>query len=120
MSGKILMLAKLSLKSFVYTLSEIFCFPDEVVKRIYEIYSIEKIICYHVLTDTYSTSLQFLIISDPASNIPEPKIRDIIFELIINTKIYNRFDTSHPFWHNLNARKPKRQKTWSLRDREYQ
>ena len=67
---------------------------------------IEKIIYYHILTDRDSTSLQFSIISEPVSNIPEI----LNFEVIINTQIYNRFDTSHPFWKKFNARKPNRQK----------
>ena len=105
-TGKLLMFAKLFLKSFVYLLSKIFCFPDETVKKIYKKYMIEKIIYYHILTDTDSTSFQFVIISDPARNIPEI----LSFEVIISTKIYNRFDTSHPFWEKFNARKPKKQK----------
>ena len=36
MSGKLLMFAKLSLKSFIYELSETMCFPDETVLNIYE------------------------------------------------------------------------------------
>ena len=52
---------------------------------------------HHVLTDMDSTSLPFIIVSDTNSDVPEPKFRDIIFEVIIATKIYNRIDTSHPF-----------------------
>ena len=62
---------------------------------------------YHVLTDTNSTSLQFIIISDPNSNVPEPKIRDVLFNVIIATKIYKCFDTSHPFWPGKTAEKKK-------------
>ena len=32
----------------------------------------------------------------------------------MKTKIYKRFDTSHPFWEKFNARKPKRQKKLGL------
>ena len=35
----------------------------------------------------------------------EPKFRDIIFEIIVTTKIYKRFDSSHKFWDNFSARK---------------
>ena len=110
MSGKLLMFAKLSLKSFIYSLAEIFCFPPAEVKEIYKKYQIESIQMYHTLTDTDTTSLQFIIVSDPNSSVPEPKIRDVIFEIIIATPIYKRFDTSHPFWDNFNARKEKRKK----------
>ena len=114
MSGKLLMFAKLSLKSFIYLLTEILSFPDEDVKKIYDKYMIEQIICYHILTDTDSTSLQFEITSDPSNNIPETRVRDVIFEVIVSTKIYNRFDTSQSFWDNFDARKPKRQKKLGL------
>ena len=54
------------------------------------------------------------MISDPSSDFPESKIRDLIFEIIVKRKIYKRFDTSHPFWEKCNARKPKRQKMLGL------
>ena len=46
MSRKLLMFAKLSLKSFVYTLRELLHFPEEnpIVASIYEKYNIEQII----------------------------------------------------------------------------
>ena len=66
--------------------------------------------CYHILTDTDSTSLQFLILSDPASSFPECDIRDVIFEVIVKTEIFMRFDTSHSFWRKFDPCKPKRQK----------
>ena len=110
MSGRLLMFAKLSLKDFIYSLTEILSFPDSIVKKIYEKYQIDRIICYHILTDTDSTFLLFVILSDPASSFPECDIRDIIFEVIVKTEIFKRFDTSHPFWKKFDAFKPKRQK----------
>lgn len=105
MSGKSLTFAKLSLKSFIYALAETLYFPNEIAKEIYK-----RIICYHILTDTDSTSLLFIVISDAASNYEESKTWDIVFEVIVKTKIYKCFDTSHKFWDNFNARRPKRQK----------
>ena len=96
MSGKLLMFAKLSLKSFIYLLTEILSFPDEDVKKIYDKYMIEQTICYHIVTDKDSISLQFEIISDPSSNIPETRVRDVIFEVIVRTKeliLFNHFGT---------------------------
>ena len=110
MSGKLLMFAKLSLKSFIYSLYETLRFPSPKVKEIFEKYQIKKILCYHVLTDTDSTSLQCMIISDPNSDFPESKIRDVLFEVITKTNIYKHFDSFHPFWENFNARKEKRKK----------
>ena len=67
MSGKLLMFAKVSFKRFIYDIAEIFCFPTQVVAEIYKTYS----------TDT--TTLQFIFISNPNSDLPEQKFRDIFF-----------------------------------------
>ena len=114
-SGKLLMFAKLSLKSFIYPLAETFCFPSQFVLEIYNKYKIEKIEMYHVLTDTDSTAVQFIVISNPNSDVPEPKFRDIIFEIIVATKICKQFHSSHEFWGTFNARKlSRKKKAWLL------
>ena len=65
---------------------------------IYKLYGIENILSYHILTDTDSTSLMFLIICEFECNVPDDKFRDLIFDVIVQNKIYERFDTSHIFW----------------------
>lgn len=65
MSGKLLMFTKLSLKSFIFDVVETFCFLKEIIKEIYAKYKIEKVEIFHVLTNTSSTSLSFIFISDP-------------------------------------------------------
>ena len=110
LSGKMLMFAKRSLMSFIYEVLETFCFPDENVQAIFKKYSIEKVEIYHILTDTDSASLKFLFISDPNSETPESKFREIIFEVIATSKIYKRFDSSHVFWDNFSARKEHKRK----------
>ena len=60
MSGKLLMFAKLSLKSFMYEIADIFCFPNENIKETYKKYMIERVEIFHVLTDTDSTSLKYI------------------------------------------------------------
>ena len=110
MSGKLLMFAKLSLKSFIYHITKTFCFPDENVRGILKKYGIGRVEIFHVLTDTDSTSLKFIFISDPNSEIPESKSRDIIFEIITSSQIYKRFDSSHKFWDLLGARKEQKKK----------
>ena len=89
MSGKLLMFAKLSLKSFIYALIELLHFPEEnpIVASIYEKCDIKQIFCYQILTDTNSTSVQFIIVSDPASLYPECDVRDILFEIFSKTEI---------------------------------
>ena len=108
MSGKVLGFAKLSLKSFNYDIAEIFRFPTQVFAEIYKKYSIEKVFVYHILTGTDSTALQFIFISDPNSDLPEEKFRDIIFEVIVATKIDKRFDSSYEFWDIFGFRKKSR------------
>lgn len=50
------------------------------------------------MTDIDSTSIQFIIISDKNSEFPKSNVREIIFEIIVKTKILRRFDTSHVFF----------------------
>ena len=57
-----LMFSKVSLKSFVCDIIDIFCFPDEDVKEIYDKNKIIKCFVYLILTDTDSCSLQFTFI----------------------------------------------------------
>ena len=88
MSGKLLMFAKLSLKSFVYDLVETFMFPSDKVKEILEKYKVERVETFHVLTDVDSTSLKFIFLSDPYRKISEKTYSIIIFEVIIASKTY--------------------------------
>ena len=59
---------------------------------------------YSLLTDTDSICSFFIFICKPSCNIPNEKFRDALFEVIINSKILNRFDTSHKFWDRFNVR----------------
>ena len=71
---------------------------------------IEQVEILHILTDTDSTTIQFIFISDPNSDLPEENFRDIIFEVLVKSKIYKRFDRSHEFWNLFGARKESRRK----------
>ena len=110
MSGKLLMFLKLSFKSFIYDVIEIFCFPLKNIAGICNKYMIKKVEIFHVLTDTDSASLKFIFIPDPDSDVPEEKFRDIIFEVITASSIYKRFGSSHTFWYIFGARKENKQK----------
>ena len=59
-AGKMLMFAKLSLISFIYELSELFMFPSSKAKAIFEMYSIDFVYVYQLLTDKDRTTLQFV------------------------------------------------------------
>ena len=55
MSGNLLMFTKLSLKSFIYEITKIFCIPKKSIAEIYKKYMIEKVEIFRVLTDTDSS-----------------------------------------------------------------
>ena len=93
-----LMFAKLSIKSFVYDMIDVFCFPNAEIQRIYDYYEIEKCFLYQNLTDTDDTSLLFTFICKFESSIQESKARDVIFDCMKKSKILNRLDLSHEFW----------------------
>ena len=116
MSGKLLLFAKLSLKSFIYSLIELLAFPEEnaIVQKTYTKYNIERIYVYHVLTNTDSTSLQFVVVSSVDSDILEDQLRDILFEIFSNTEIRERFDKSDKFWEKFGVHNPQNQKKLSL------
>ena len=98
MYGKLLMFAKLSLKSFICSLVKLLHFPEEnpIVSDIYKKYQIEEIHCYQVLTDTDSTSTQFIIVSEPESKFPECDIRDILFEIFSKQRLIFAKDLTNP------------------------
>ena len=106
LSAKMLMFAKLPLMSFIYEMLETFCFPDEKVQKIYDKYLIEKVHINHVLTDTGSTCLQVIFISNPKSEIcgKKKQNKNVIFEVIIASEIYNRFYSFHEYWEKFSAR----------------
>lgn len=99
------MFAELSLMSFIYELVETFYFPSNTVKKIYPKYLIQKIYIYHLLADTDSICLKLIFINNIESEIPEKQLRDILFEIIVASKIYDRFDSSRGYWKKFNARK---------------
>ena len=101
--GKMLMFAKLSIKSFVYDMIDVFCFPNEKIEEIYHKYQIKKCFLYQNLTDTDSTSLFFVFICNIDCQLPESEARNVIFECTINSKIFERLDLSDNFWKKYNV-----------------
>ena len=57
LNGKMLMFSKVSIKSFVYDIIDVFMFPNEETKQIYQKYNINKCLVEQNLTDTDSTSI---------------------------------------------------------------
>ena len=114
LSGKMLMFAKVSIKRFVYDLIDVFIFPDEKIKTIYEKYKVKKCYVYQNLTDTDSTSIFFLFICHLNSIVDEITARNIIFEVMINSKILNRLDLSDDFWNQFGVQNKKLKKQVGL------
>lgn len=98
------MFAKILSMSFIYKMLEIFCFPDKNVKAILKKCGVERVNTYHVLTDTDSTSLKFLFVRDPNSDVLDSKYRDIIFKVITAWEVYETFDSSREYWDGFGAR----------------
>ena len=96
--GKMLMFAKLSLKSFVYDIIDTFCFPDNEIQQIYDYYQIEKCFLSQNLTDTDSTSLFLTFICKLECFVAKSEVRNIIFKCSKKSKILKRLDLSDDFW----------------------
>ena len=101
LNGKMLMFSKVSIKVFVYDIINVFMFPKEETKQIYQKYSINKCLVEQNLTDTDSTSVFFVFICNLGCNVREDDARDIIFEVMLESKIFDRLDLSHEYYAKL-------------------
>ena len=68
-----LLFSKVSIKSFVYDLIDVFMFPNPEIQEIYKNYKVNYCYLYQNLTDTDSTSMFFVFICDLNSCIREDK-----------------------------------------------
>ena len=75
---------------------DLFCFPEDnpKVQAIYEKHKIEKCFLYQNLTDTDITSLFFVFICNLNCQLNEKDSRNMMFEAMINSKIFERLDLS--------------------------
>ena len=62
LNGKMLVFSKVSIKSFVYDLIDVFMFQNEEIEKTYAEFNIERCYLYQNLTDTDSTSNFFLFL----------------------------------------------------------
>ena len=114
LNGKMLMFSKASIKSFVYDLIDVFMFRNQGVQKIYQKYKINKCYLYQNLTDTDSTSLLFIFICDLNCCIKESNSRNIIFEIMITSKVFDRLDLSADFWKQFDVQNKKFKKQVGL------
>ena len=103
LNGKMLMFSKFCIKSFVYDLIDVFMFPNQEIQEIYQQYQVSRCYLYQNLTDTDSTSMFFVFICDLNSCVSEDKARNIIFDVMIKSKIFDRFDLSAEFYEQFNC-----------------
>ena len=103
LNGKMLMFSKVSIKNFVYDIIDVFMFPNEEIKKIYQKYRINKCLVEQNLTDTDSTSIFFVFICDLACDVREDEARDIIFKVMLKSKIFDRLDLSHECFKKFNC-----------------
>ena len=104
LNGKMLMFSKVSIKSFVYDLIDVFIFPDQEIQEIYQKYQVDKCYLYQNLTDTDSTSMFFGVFCNLNCSVSEDKARNIIFDVMLKSKIFDRLDLSAAFYEQFDCR----------------
>ena len=98
------MFAKVSFKSFVYDLIDVFCFPSEEVRKIYNQYDIIKCHMYLNLTDSKSSSWFFIYIYKKECNTKESELRKLIFKILKDFKVAERRNVPNKFWQQFKIR----------------
>ena len=114
LNRKMLMFSKVSIKSFVDDFIDVFMFPNSEIQEIYKKYKVNRCYLDQNLTDTDSTSMFFVFICDLDSNIREDQARNIIFEVIIASRIFDRLDLSAESYEQFNCCNTKLQKQVGL------
>ena len=112
------MFSKVSIKNFVYDLIDAFMFPNEEIKKIYAEFKVDRCYLCQNLTDIDSTSIIFVFICDLKCSIGERKSRDIIFRVMITSKIFERLDLSDDFWDQFGVQNKKLKKQVKLFETE--
>ena len=79
-------------------------FPNPYIQEVYKNYKVNWCYLYQNLTDTDSTSIFFVFICDLNSCIREDKARNIIFEVMLKSKMFHRLALSAEFHEQFNCR----------------
>ena len=100
-----LMFSKVSIKSFVYDLIDIFdLISTSNILKTYRKYDVDYCYLYQNLTDTDSTSMFFVFLCNLNSCLSEDKARNIIFEVMLESKVFDRLDLSVQFYEQFDCR----------------
>ena len=115
-----MLLAKTSIFSFVYDMIDVFYFPEDnpKVQPIFDKHKIEKRFLYQNVTGTNSTHLFLVFIWNLNCQLNEKDSKNVIFEVMINSKIFERLDLSNEFWSQFNKRDTLTEKQVGLHDVE--
>ena len=70
------------------------------------------------LTDTDSTSIFFVFICDLQCNLRDDKARDVIFEVMLKSKVFDRVDLSADYFELFKCRNPDLKKQVGLSEVE--
>ena len=90
-------------------------FPNAEIQKIYDRCRINRCYLNQNLTDTDSTSLFFVFICDLQYNVKEDEARNIMFEVMLKSKIFDRLDLSAEFFEQFNCRnKDLKKASWSF------
>ena len=108
------MLAKMSLKSFVYDIIDVFCFPDKKVKGIFDKHDMEKCFLYLNLTDTDSCSMFFIFICKLECCIPENVFTNVLFDIFKHSKLVQGWTFLKIFGNSLTCGMKKREQLWDF------
>ena len=73
-------------------------FPTPKILKIYHKYDVDYV------TDTDSTLMFFVFLCDLNSCVSEDKARNIIFEVMLESKVFDRFDLSSQFYEQFDCR----------------
>ena len=98
LNGK--MFSKVSIKSFVY----VCMFPTQEIQEIYQKYQVEKCYLYQNITETDSMSVFSIFICNLNCSVSEEKARNIIFDVMLKSKVFDRLDLSAEFYEQFNCK----------------
>ena len=118
LNGKMLTFSKVSVKSFVYNLIDVFMFPNDEIKEIYKKYSINQFYLDQNLTDTDRTSMFFVFVCDLNCNVREDEARNIILEVMLKSKVFHRLDLSVEYYEKFICRNESLRKRVGFFERE--
>ena len=111
---KMLVLSKISLTNFIYHIIDALRFPGDIMRNLYLQSEIIKYLLYLSFTDTDSAALQLDFISHLNCAITENHARQLLFKIILASKIKDWLDLAHYFSHNFFPSKKQKLQSWVL------